>query len=451
MLEQVHSDCKVHFSYKDLHSYIQKAFCLHNTQALARKTKFISRSTSRLNGLDFLKAMVLASFDGASLSAMSDHLVKVNKKAKMTPQAVRQRINTQKAENFLYECSKHVLENKFKPLNQSKSLSYFSKVLIHDSSECELSEALKENFKGSGGGCASTACVKIDVIMELKNFSIQQILLTDRRQPDQKLNSEMIKHLTFNSLVIQDLGYFELDFFKLIDEKESFFLSRLHANCTVFLHEEDEKATSLSKLVKKPDIDVFIGKNKIKGRLIVYPVPEKVYQERMRKYQQRYKTTPSKEYKLRQRYTLLVTNVPRQIWPASIVGTIYKARWQIELLFKSWKSQLKLHDLSGTNPHRIRCLIYARLIALCLACSIHNRLYCLYEPSLHKVINWLKRHGRYIKIILNGMSKTLWNDLLQTSHLLLKETKRKRKTTLQYIQDEVHFLKTFNESETLCA
>lgn len=224
----------------------------------------------------------------------------------------------------------------------------------------------------------------------------------------------------------------------------------MHAACTVFAHEDDKQAANLSKLLKKTDNDIFIGKNKIKGRLIAYPVPKKVYKERLIKYRQRYKKEPSKEYKLRQRYTLLITNVPKEIWPAPIVGTIYKARWQIELLIKSWKSQLQLDDLRGTNPHRIRCLIYARLIALCLACSIHN---CLQdtEPSLHKIINWLKRQGRYVKLILNGMTKKLWNDLLESRHLLCKESKRKRKTTLQYLQGNVSFLDIFNESDPLCA
>lgn len=235
MVKQVFSNFKTHFSYKDLSSHFQKVFCFQKIQALAYKTKFISRSTSRLNGLDFLKALVLSSFDNASLSGISDHLVKVNKKAKITSQGLRQRINTQKAEDFLYECAKNVLASKFNTLSQLDSLSHFTKVLIHDSTECELNEELEEHFKGSGGGCASSSSVKIDIIMELISFSIQQIHLTDRRQPDTKLNSEMIKHIVPGSIVIKDLGYFELDNFELIVKNKAFF----YQDCTLlvrFLH-----------------------------------------------------------------------------------------------------------------------------------------------------------------------------------------------------------------------
>jgi len=39
-------------------------------------------------------------------------------------------------------------------------------------------------------------------------------------------------------------------------------------------------------------------------------------------------------------------------------------RWQIELLFKLWKSQGRVDEWRTTNPERILCEVYAKLLAL---------------------------------------------------------------------------------------
>ncbi len=43
---------------------------------------------------------------------------------------------------------------------------------------------------------------------------------------------------------------------------------------------------------------------------------------------------------------------------------LYRVRWQIELLFKLWKSQAKLSQVGRYRQARIVCQLYARLIAL---------------------------------------------------------------------------------------
>lgn len=39
-------------------------------------------------------------------------------------------------------------------------------------------------------------------------------------------------------------------------------------------------------------------------------------------------------------------------------------RWQIELIFKDFKSNLQLHIIKGTDPNRVKCLLYGRLISV---------------------------------------------------------------------------------------
>ena len=43
-------------------------------------------------------------------------------------------------------------------------------------------------------------------------------------------------------------------------------------------------------------------------------------------------------------WSLFVTNVSAEVWAAPLVARIYRLRWRIELIFKSWKSHLRLRD-----------------------------------------------------------------------------------------------------------
>ena len=90
----------------------------------------------------------------------------------------------------------------------------------------------------------------------------------------------------------------------------------------VYLNKEDKKPIELGKHLKRLldkgeslDIEVFITKKKMKTRVVAYPVPEEVFNQRRREYNKKYPgKTASDELIARQRFTILITNVPKEIW-----------------------------------------------------------------------------------------------------------------------------------------
>lgn len=442
---------------------------------IAKETNFVQRSSSRIQGDEFVQAMVLAAVDPevSPLSGINDNLREINSNAEMTNSALRQRLNSPQAQNFLKRVYQEVVKVKLEKMsrdlhttcnseNKKGALEIFEKVLIHDSSSCALNERLEKSFKGSGGA-ASKSQVKIDLIYDLKRNNAEEVIITDVSEPDQSLSSRIIKHISEGVLAIQDLGYFDVGVFENIETKGGFYLSRLLSTCLVYLKMEDQKPIELGKHLKMLhendqalDIEVYITKKKFKTRLIAYPVPEEVFNKRRREYNKKAKGTPSNELIARQQFTILITNVQKEVWSWEVVGTVYKIRWQIELIFKSWKSQLSIHYLKGINPERIRCLIYSRLIATTVIFAIYhaisNKLCPVgYELSLFKFVNWLKRNGHFVNIILRGFNSSLWKSLTDRVDLLCKDTKRKRKTTRQHIDNEIPFLNTFSEMGRLYA
>ena len=64
--------------------------------------------------------------------------------------------------------------------------------------------------------------------------------------------------------------------------------------------------------------------------------------------------------------TRLCTNLPRAAFPVALVSRLYRFRWQIELLFKEWKSYANLHKFNTANEHIAAGLIWASLCAAVL-------------------------------------------------------------------------------------
>ena len=63
------------------------------------------------------------------------------------------------------------------------------------------------------------------------------------------------------------------------------------------------------------------------------------------------------------RYTWLVTNLPRERYTAHAVGQLYRLRWQVELMFKEWKSYANLHAFDTNNAGIAEGLIWTAIAA----------------------------------------------------------------------------------------
>jgi hypothetical protein len=61
-------------------------------------------------------------------------------------------------------------------------------------------------------------------------------------------------------------------------------------------------------------------------------------------------------------FTYLHTNLDRAEFSATEVGQLYRLRWQIELLFKEWKSHANLHKFDTSMPAIAQAMLWASLI-----------------------------------------------------------------------------------------
>jgi IS4 transposase len=121
-------------------------------------------------------------------------------------------------------------------------------------------------------------------------------------------------------------------------------------------------------------LDVFVGKEcRMPVRMILYPVDEQTYQNRICNREKEAKKRGEKvndETRMRYQLNIFITNTSEEILPADKIYLMYKLRWQIELMFKSWKSIFCLHQTWNMKEDRYLCLLYVRLLLIVINTQI---------------------------------------------------------------------------------
>ncbi len=354
-------------------------------ERIAKETGFINRSTSRLSGEAFLKMMVqhIAPDIDWSLNDQCDYLAE-HFDISMTKQSLDTRYHTFTVA-FMKQCYERILNESLKQEVVGLQ-SKFSGIYITDSTSFQLPAHLAP-FYQSNGGDTSGASIKIHQTIELLNFKIADFAITDGKDNDGNYWKMKGFELGKENLWIADLGYFSWDTLTEIDLSGNYFLSRYKTGTAVYVKNKEGQyvVLDIEKHVQKnsmgkgvQSISIYFGKQKTQCRLICEKVPNEVKEQRLEKYQisqakQSKQGRPWKMTAVKQLlcgYNLYITNAPEEKMATIDVFLIYGLRWQIELLFKTWKSLLFIDNVPAMNIFRFECFLYGRLIFILLSTEL---------------------------------------------------------------------------------
>jgi len=216
------------------------------------------------------------------------------------------------------------------------------------------------------------------------------------------------------------LGYFSIAVFEKLIKAQAHILSRLRYGVTIT--DRRGKPILLKDLLKqKHGVDrwVYIGsEKKVWVRLVMIPVPALQAAEKIRKAKQDRdaRLNHSKEYYQWLRFNVYITTADKDGWTTQQVYQAYKVRWQIEIIFKSWKTGFNLQHIlheGCTNEQRVRVTIFLMLLFMCLFMQrIYVRHKKLIENTSDKKISLLK-----LSIYVNSNIK----EIIALPDKLLKE------------------------------
>lgn len=291
-------------------------------------------------------------------------------------------------------------------------LQRFQAVHILDSSSIQLPRKLVEVWRGCGGSLGENAALKIQVRWDLLRGTLRGPFLQNGREHDRSsfLHKE---DMLPGSLSITDLGYFTLSVFEDHNKNGIFWLSRYWSHVQLFLlqGEEFDLLGWLRKL-KKDQAQLFVtmGQSmRVSARLIVIRVPKNVAAERRRKLRYQCKRkgkVPSAKNLALCDWVVIVTNVPPELLSIDEAMILYRARWQIELLFNLWKTHGKIDKWRSTNEWRILCEVYAKLIGMLLQHWVFL-LGCWRFPdrSMVKAAKTIRSYGTAIALAIENLER----------------------------------------------
>jgi hypothetical protein len=118
---------------------------------------------------------------------------------------------------------------------------------------------------------------------------------------------------------------------------------------------------------------------------------------------------------------LFVTNVEAEKCDAEAIYELYTLRWQVELIFKTWKSVMQLHKIQAMNAVRLECVILVKLLWVMLNWSILNQLkeFTNTDISFHKLSHTLQSRSQKITLAILEHKELLYEWLLKLAKISL--------------------------------
>jgi hypothetical protein len=347
-------------------------------------------------------------------------------------------------------------------LGDASLFAPFARVHLADSTGFELPDSLKDTFPGAGGSAAQ-AGAKIQLVWDYKQSVFTHFALIPWNIPDQKYIDTVVELAQKHDLFLFDLGYFKIKALAKIAAANASFLSRLNHQAMLLeavadrvapVGLADRLAAVGRSLLEQP---ILIGtKEQVAARLIAARVPEDVVNARRRAARKNAKKkgdTPSQAHLTLLAWSLFITNVPETIWQTTTVLKVYPIRWQVELIFKSWKSYLHLASLKTTKEDSTLCYLYGRMLLILLNYALCPQIRAALWEKKQREMSVLKL-VRHFQAFAEGWMQAMFRSVFElrrflqqvcaTAERLVGKASRKRRTTAQILRESLQ-----NQGETV--
>jgi hypothetical protein len=335
----------------------------------AQASRFVIRKRV-LDGPSFVRGLVFGWLANPRATLEELTLSVADAGAVLSPQGLEQRFTATAA-----ECLRRVLAEAVGRVigthpRSTSLLQRFRGVYLLDSTTIPLPAALAEVWRGCGGGTASAgrAALKVQVRWEFTSGTLDGVSWSEGRAADAK--AELAKAaLPAGALRIADLGYFDLGVLAQYARDDVLWLTRIAPGTRVVVGDHHwELGAYLKHLgTDRVDQDVQLGaEDRLPCRLVAVRVPDHVADHRRK--QVRRKAGKSGHRLSAERlalceWTVVATNIPLAQATLDEVLILLRVRWQLELLFKSWKSSgVGLAESCSEKAWRVLCEVYAKLL-----------------------------------------------------------------------------------------
>ena len=422
---------------------------------LARQTRWYLRQ-GKIEAFEFLVGLVFGQMRALRLS-LSAHASSFTEP--VSRQAVDQRYH-ERTVQFFHATFRHCLQQSLAqnpPPSSIKALAeHFPAVHVVDSTSFDCPDSLAKIYPGCGGDASAANC-KMLLRYEYLQGCFEPLALLPGKRSDQGLAVELPALLAAQELILIDKGFLKLEVLRQIDQKQAYFLLPLARSLSLRLAQPDgtRSPLNLADALRHREQGViewplvYLGAQALAVRMVAFPLSEESagrHRAALREAQRKQGRVPTAEALELAGWLILITNAPADKLPAHALSYVYRVRWQIELVFKQCKSVLRLDiTLANTNPYRVQCEIWGRLIAAVVLFAWHSYLQgvcwaeCRRELSFAQLACQLQQHGMTLaQSLMEGgqpLRDYLWKLLRQLLRTTVKGRQRTRKTTWENLEE----------------
>ncbi|WP_273836867.1 IS4 family transposase [Halococcus sp. PRR34] len=277
----------------------------------------------------------------------------------LSPGGFYQRLTPLFAE-YLCDLVERSLDEVAVPHTVSEEFSRFRDVIIADGTVLRLHQFLAEEYEGRK---EEQAGARLHLLHNATDRTIERFSVTDEKAHDSTAfdTGSWLK----GRLVLFDRAYFKFRRFALIDENDGYFVSQLKSSSnpviTAELREwrgraiplEGEHVYDIVEDLQRKYIDVEV---EVSFQRREYAGTQSWDTKRFRVVGVRVEDADD--------YQLYITNLSRESFLPADIATLYRCRWEVEVLFRELKTQYELDEFDTSKKHVVEVLLYAALLSL---------------------------------------------------------------------------------------
>src|SRR5262249_773891 len=239
---------------------------------------------------------------------------------------------------------------------KGRAFGEFRHIILQDGSSFAIHDSLREVFPGRFK-TVKPAAVELHTTMDLLCDAPTTVVLTPDTANEQAFLPEPVS--LRDSLLLADRGYVDLHYLRRVQAADGYFLIRgkagMNPQVVEAFREDGKRLPSLrnkrlqaihARLPKRQRVELGV-QWQVDGHLLC-----------LRLILSWHPRTKS--------FCYFLTNLPSQRYPLEVICRAYTWRWQVELLFKEWKSYANLHAFDTTKVAIVEGLIWTAIAAAAL-------------------------------------------------------------------------------------
>lgn len=375
-------------------------------EKIAADTGFLERK-GLVGPADILYAICCGSTHGTV--SFNDLAAKIDAETdvSVSRQAIAKKTGKESCVDFLKKILALIIISRIgkEEIDSLRKAGKFKRVLVQDSTIIKLPIRLFGFFSGVSNAHSSVCNARIQCVYDLITESFVCFTIDPYTKNDIKAAPELI--IEEDDLVIRDRGYLTINEVERHLTSKADCIYRHQSNMVLLDSQTGERINLLAELQSKKQLDLQVILNNESGtkiRIVAVPVSEEIANRRRMKAKKEAKNEPGKVCLALMSWSIFITTISKQDADYNFLLRVYSLRWRIEIIFKSWKSNMEFSKIHNVSKKQLSLILYARFIMIIIYIQyIFSPAKMIIKKQLKKVLSMIK----VVRYLIKNTSKII--------------------------------------------